>query len=73
MGPSTDVLITLMKHVLTHNCPTFNGNTYLQRKGCAKGTVAAHSFAIVYMVESEEKYICPTMRTTASLWNIHGR
>ena len=57
--PATEVLLTLMRHVLTLNCFTFNGNSYLQTRGCAMGTVAAPSYAIIYMGEFEEKYIYP--------------
>ena len=59
--PATDALLTLMRHVLTLNCFTFNGNNYLQTKGCAMGTVAAPSYAVIYMGEFEEKYIYPTI------------
>ena len=38
---------------------TFNGNNYLRTKGCAMGTVAAPSYAVIYMGEFEEKYIYP--------------
>ena len=37
MDPQTDVITTLMKHILTLNCFTFNGDTYLQTQGCAMG------------------------------------
>ena len=57
--PATEVLLTLMRHVLTLNCFTFNGNSYLQTRGCAMGTVAAPSYAVIYMGELEEKYIYP--------------
>ena len=57
--PATEVLLTLMRHVLTLNCFTFNGNSYLQTRGCAMGTVAAPSYAVIYMGEFEEKYIYP--------------
>ena len=57
--PATDALLTMMRHVLTLNCFTFNGNSYLQTRGCAMGTVAAPSYAIIYMGEFEEKHIYP--------------
>ena len=58
--PATDVLLTMMRHVLTLNCFTFNGNSYLQTRGCAMGTIAAPSYAVIYMAEFEEKHIYPT-------------
>ena len=57
--PPTEVLLTLMRHVLTLNCFTFNGKSYLQTRGCAMGTVAAPSYAVIFMGEFEEKYIYP--------------
>ena len=63
--PATDALLTLMRHVLTLNCFTFNGNNYLQTKGCAMGTVAAPSYAVIYMGEFEEKYIYQTIGRNA--------
>ena len=57
--PATEVLLTLMRHMLTLNCFTFNGNSYLQTRGCAMGTVAAPSYAVIYMGEFKEKYIYP--------------
>ena len=61
MDPQTDVITTLMKHILTLNCFTFNGDTYLQTQGCAMGTVAAPSYAIIYISAFEDKYIYPTI------------
>ena len=61
MDPKTDVIITLMKHILTLNCFTFNGNIYLQTQICAMGRVAALSYAIISMGAFEEKYIYPTI------------
>ena len=57
--PTTDVLLTMMRHVLTLNCFTFNGNSYLQTRGFAMDTVAAPSYAVIYMAEFEEKHIYP--------------
>ena len=57
--PPTEVLLTLMKHVLTLNNFNFNGKHFLQIKGCAMGTVAAPSYATIYMGEFEETYIYP--------------
>ena len=59
--PATDALLTMMRHVLTLNCFTFNGKSYLQTRGCAMGTVAAPSYAVIYMGEFEEKHIYPTI------------
>ena len=45
--PATAVLLTPMRHVLTLTCFTFNGNSYLQTRGCVMGTVAAPSYALI--------------------------
>ena len=57
--PSTKVITTLMHHVLTLNNFTFNGRNFLQVKGCAMGTIAAPSYATIYMGRFETKYIYP--------------
>ena len=58
-SPDTTVLITLMDHILNLNSFSFNDKFYLQTKGCAMGTIAAPSYAIIYMGEFEEMYIYP--------------
>ena len=57
--PPTEVLITLMNHILTLNNFNFNGRHFLQIKGCAMGTVAAPSYATIYMGNFEETHIYP--------------
>ena len=57
--PDTEVLVTLMEHILTLNSFTFNNKHYLQTKGCAMGTVAAPPYAIIYMGDFEETHIYP--------------
>ena len=57
--PPTEVLITLMNHILTLNNFNFNGRYFLQIKGCAMGTVAAPSYATIYMGNFEETHIYP--------------
>ena len=57
--PDTKVITTLMEHILNLNSFTFNNKFYLQTKGCAMGTVAAPSYAIIYMGEFEETHIYP--------------
>ena len=48
-----------MHHILTLNSFTFNNKHFLQIKGCAMGTVAAPSYAIIFMGKFEETYIYP--------------
>ena len=57
--PGTEVILTLMKLILTLNCFNFNGKSFLQIKGCAMGTVAAPSYANIFMGDFEETYIYP--------------
>ncbi len=52
--PSTETIATLMNHVLTLNNFTFNGENFLQVKGCAIGTIAAPSYATIFMGNFEE-------------------
>ena len=57
--PSTEVILTLMKLILTLNCFNFNGKSYLQIKGYAMGTVSAPSYANIFMGHFEETHIYP--------------
>ena len=59
--PKTEVITTLMKHILTLNNFRFNNKHYLQIKGCAMGTVAAPSYANIFMGSFEEKFIYPAI------------
>ena len=60
--PPTEVITTLITHILTLNNFTFNGKNYLQMKGCAMGTVCAPSYATIYMGEFEETFIYPEIK-----------
>ena len=73
--PNTNTSITLMNHVLTLNNFTFNCDHYLQIKGCAMGTIAAPSYATIYMADFEETYIYPQIRDTCMFYcrYIQGR
>ena len=48
--PTSELITTLMNHILVLNNFTFNGTNYLQIKGCAIGTVAAPSYATTFWV-----------------------
>ena len=52
-----------MHHILTLNSFNFNNRYYLQTKGCAMGTVAAPSYAIIFMGKFEETYIYPEINS----------
>ena len=58
-NPPTEVITTLMQHILTLNNFNFNGRHFIQTKGCAMGTVAAPSYATIYMDKFENTYIYP--------------
>ena len=62
-NPPTTVVTTLMNHILTLNNFNFNGRHFLQIKGCAMGTVAAPSYATIYMGYFEEKFIYPIINS----------
>ena len=57
--PSTKVITTFMHHILTLNNFNFNGRRFLQTKGCAMGTIAAPSYATIYMGRFETLNIYP--------------
>jgi len=57
--PSSKVITTLMNHILTLNNFNFNGRNFLQIKGCAMGTIAAPSYATIYMGKFETQFIYP--------------
>ena len=46
-------------HTLTLNNFNFNGRNFLQIKGCAMGTIAAPSYATIYMGKFETQFIYP--------------
>ena len=53
-SPSTAMLATLAKLVLTRNAFQFNGNYYSQISGTAMGTKMAPNYAILYMAQFEQ-------------------
>ena len=61
-NPPTEVILTLMKHILTLNNFNFNGQHYIQTKGCAMGTIAAPSYATIYMDKFENTHIYPKIK-----------
>ena len=54
---STESVSDLISIVLTKNHFQFNGDDYLQTKGCAMGTKMAPSYASLFMDYFEKKYI----------------
>ena len=58
------VILTFLELILTLNNFIFNGEHYLQIKGCAMGTKCAPSYANLFMDNFEIKYIYPTTRKT---------
>ena len=48
-----------MHHILTLNSFNFNERHFLQTKGCAMGTIAAPSYATIYMGRFETLHIYP--------------
>ena len=57
--PQSKHIANVMNHVLTLNNFTFNGTNYLPVKGCAMDTIAATSYATIFMYGFEEKLIHP--------------
>ena len=56
---STKVITTFLFLILTLNNFIFNCKHYLQRKGCAMGTVCAPTYANIFMGHFEDTYIYP--------------
>ena len=54
---STDSLVELAEVVLRNNVFQFNSKTYKQKRGTAIGTKCAHTYAIIFMAELEEKIL----------------
>ena len=57
--PQSELITSLMNHILTLNNVAFNGTNYLQVKGRAMDTIAAPSYATIVMGNFEEKFIYP--------------
>lgn len=57
--PHRDIIIKITEHILTLNSFDFNGNHYLQLKGCVMVTVAPPSYATNFMGKVEEDHNYP--------------
>ena len=55
--PKSELIIKLVNYVLSLKNITFNGTNYLQIKLCAMGTIAAPSYATIFMGNFEERFI----------------
>ena len=61
-GTLIHVITTFLTLILTLNNFIFNGQHYLQTKGCAMGTKCAPSYANLFMGQFETKYICQKIK-----------
>ena len=61
--PSAKVITTFLELILALNNFIFNCRSYLQIKGCAKGTICAASYANIFMDLFERKFIYPFIKT----------
>ena len=59
---STKVITTFLSLVVTLKSFVFNCKNYIQRKGCAMGTICAPSYANIFMDHFERKYISPFLQ-----------
>ena len=57
--PQCELITSFINHILTINNFTLNGTNYLQVKGRAMGTIAAPSYATIFMGSFEEKFTSP--------------
>ena len=55
------VILTFLKLILTLNNFVFSGINYLQKEGCAMGTKCAPSYANIFMVWFDERFIFPLL------------
>ena len=55
--PQFEVITSIINRVLTLSNFTFIGTNYLQIKGCAIGTIAAPSYATIFIRSFEETFI----------------
>ena len=58
----TKIITTFLLLILTSNNFVFSSNIYLQIKGCTMGTIYAPTYANIFMVEFEQKYIYPLIK-----------
>ena len=65
---TTDIMTSFLLLILTLNNFTFNGNHYLQVKGCAMGTKCAPSYANLFMGKFEKKYIYNRIKNKSKLY-----
>ena len=65
---ATKVVIKFLYFILTLNNFVFNGTHYIQKKGCAMGTICAPSYANIYMGKFESKYIYPNINLKTSFY-----
>ena len=65
---STKVITTFLFLILTLNNFIFNCKHYLQRKGCAMGTVCAPTYANIFMGHFEDTYIYPKIVNKCKLY-----
>ena len=62
------VILTFLELILTLNNFIFNGEHYLQIKGCAMGTKCAPSYASLFMDNFETKHIFPMIRQKTKVY-----
>ena len=56
------IITTFLLLILKSNNFVFTSNIYLQIKGCTMGTIYAPTYANIFMVEFEQKYIYPLIK-----------
>ena len=61
--PLTKVITTFLALILALNNFIFNCRSYLQKKGCTKGTICATSYTNIFMDLFERKFIYPFIKT----------
>ena len=65
---ATKVIIKFLFLILTLNNFIFNGLHYLQKIGCAMGTICAPTYANIFMGEFEKKFIYPCIKSFCNFY-----
>ena len=62
------MLATFLALILTLNNFVFNWKFYLHIKGCALGTICAHTYANIFIAYFEQTFIYPILAEKTSLY-----
>ena len=70
--PKSELITTLMNHILKLNECTFNNTIYFLTNGCVMGTIASPSYANNLIRSFEEKFIYPDILTDILRYTVNS-